>query len=160
MYEITLKNKSLKPVNILNTGSGILQSFPLIVRSYMPTEEETIVIIEVPESHLHPAAHGNLAERFVDSYLEDSYKRYFIETHSQNFVLRLRRLVAQGKLKKEELAIYYVNFIEEEYVSELKENKVDKDGSLDWWPEGVFGETIIETRAIMNANINNLRNVD
>ena len=160
MYEITLKNKNLKPINILNTGSGILQSFPLIVRSYMPAEEETLVIIEEPESHLHPAAHGNLAERFVDSYLEDSYKRYFIETHSQNFVLRLRRLVAEGKLKPQDLAIFYVDFNENEDVSELKAVNVNKDGSVEWWPEGVFGETIKETRAIMSANINDLRNVD
>jgi predicted ATPase len=160
MYEITLKNKNLKPVNILNTGSGILQSFPLIVRSFMPAEKETLIIIEEPESHLHPAAHGNLAERFVDSYKEDSNKRYLIETHSQNFVLRLRRLVAQGKLKPEELAIYYVDFKEEEYLSELKPIKVNLDGSVNWWPDGVFGETIIETRAIMSANVNNLRNVD
>jgi predicted ATPase len=126
----------------------------------MPAEKETLIIIEEPESHLHPAAHGNLAERFVDSYKEDSNKRYLIETHSQNFVLRLRRLVAQGKLKPEELAIYYVDFKEEEYLSELKPIKVNLDGSVNWWPDGVFGETIIETRAIMSANVNNLRNVD
>ncbi len=33
-------------------------------------------------------------------------------------------------------------------------------GSVDFWPDGVFGETIIETRAIMSANSNDLRNVD
>lgn len=57
--------------------------------------EPTLIVVEEPETHLHPAAHGDLAERFVDSFIEDSNKRYLIETHSQNFVLRLRRLIAE-----------------------------------------------------------------
>jgi predicted ATPase len=117
----------------------------------MKDEEPVLIIMEEPESHLHPAAHGNLAERFVDSYLEDNNKRYLIETHSQNFVLRLRRLVAEGKLKPEELAIYYVDFLEDEYLSELKEIEVDKLGKVNYWPEGIFSETLEETMALRDA---------
>lgn len=159
-YEITMKNGNNKPINIVNTGSGISQSFPLILRSFMPVEEPTLIIIEEPETHLHPAAHGNFAERFVDSFLEDNNRNYLIETHSQNFVLRMRRLVAEGKLKPEQLAIYYVNFDEDVVASNLVSIKVNQDGSVEKWPEGIFGETVLEARAIMNANLNDLRNVD
>ncbi len=159
-YEITMKNGNNKPINIVNTGSGISQSFPLILRSFMPVEEPTLIIIEEPETHLHPAAHGNFAERFVDSFLEDNNRNYLIETHSQNFVLRMRRLVAEGKLKPEQLAIYYVDFDEDVVASNLVSIKVNQDGSVEKWPEGIFGETVLEARAIMNANLNDLRNVD
>ena len=124
----------------------------------MNVAEKTLIIIEEPETHLHPAAHGSLAERFVDSYLEDKNKNYLIETHSQNFVLRMRRLVAEGKIKPDDLAIYYVDFDENE--SFLTEIKVDELGGVESWPTGIFGETSIETRAIYNAQLNDLKNVD
>ena len=78
-----------------------------------------MISIEEPELHLHPAAHGNLAELFVES-LTDTNKNYFIETHSQNFILRLRALVAEGKINCEDLAIYYVD-----YDTILTMNKID-----------------------------------
>ena len=154
-YEITLRNGINKPINLVNTGSGISQSFPLILRSFMPVEEPTLIIIEEPETHLHPAAHGNLAERFVDSYLEDKARCYLIETHSQNFLLRMRRLVAEGKIKTEELAIYYVDFDEKLNESILQRILVDEFGRVGWWPEGIFSETLSETIAIRTAQIDN-----
>lgn len=159
-YIFTIKNKNISPINLQYTGQGITQALPLITRSYMIDEEPVLIIMEEPESHLHPAAHGNLAQRFVESYLEDDSKRYLLETHSQNFVLRMRRLVAEGKLNPNDLAIYYVDYKEDESVSEIKPIIVNEDGSVEWWPDGVFGETVIEARAIMSANINDLRNVD
>ena len=72
----------------------------------------------------------------------------------------MRRLVAEGKLKPEQLAIYYVDFDEDEVASNLVAIKVNEDGSVEQWPEGIFGETVLEARAIMNANLNDLRNVD
>ena len=158
-YEITISNSLLNAINIKQTGQGIHQVLPLIVRSYLKDNEPTLIIIEEPETHLHPAAHGNLAERFVDSFLEDCNKNYLIETHSQNFVLRMRRLVAEGKLKPEQLAIYYVDFNKEINESTLEKINVDDGGGVDKWPEGIFSETTLETRAIYNAQINDIKNV-
>jgi predicted ATPase len=152
-YEIAISNSVLNPININQTGQGIHQVLPLVVRSYMQDKESTLIIIEEPETHLHPAAHGNLAERFVDSFIEDSNKNYLIETHSQNFVLRMRRLVAEGKLKPEQLAIYYVDFDEELNESTLEKIEVDEFGRVKFWPEGIFSETLDETIAIRTAQI-------
>lgn len=152
-YEVVLSNSSIKDIGIESTGSGIKQVLPLIVRSFMPVSEPILIIIEEPETHLHPAAHGVLAQRFAESYLEDNNRKYLIETHSQNFVLRMRRLVAEGKLKPEDLAIYYVEFDEEENESNLKRIEVDDLGRVAWWPEHIFSETLIETTAIRNAQL-------
>lgn len=161
-YEIALENNGIKPINFVNVGQGIHQVLPLIVRSFIPTAEETLIIIEEPETHLHSAAHGNLAQRFVESYLDDNNKSYLIETHSQNFVLRMRRLIAEGLLNPKDLAIYYVDFEEDKKESSLRLIEVDKNGRLPNkdWPEGVFNETSIETRAIYNAQLNDLKDVD
>jgi len=158
-YSVAISNDKLDAINIRQSGQGIHQVLPLIVRSFKIDDSPALIIIEEPETHLHPAAHGNLAERFVDSYLEDSSKRYLIETHSQNFILRMRRLVAEGKLSPDDLKIYYVDYDEDLNFSGLQEIIVDSGGGVDKWPQGVFGESVLEARAIMNANINDLRNV-
>lgn len=145
-YQVELTRKSLN-INIKDVGQGMSQALPLVVRAFMPTTEETLIIMEQPELHLHPGAHGNLAQIFAES-LEDKKKRYLIETHSQNFVLRLRRLVAEGKLKREDLIIYYVDFDEENNESNLKKIEVDSLGQVSFWPEGIFSETLNETKAI------------
>ncbi len=143
-YELAISNSVLNSINIKQTGQGIHQALPLIVRSYMDETEPTLIIIEEPETHLHPAAHGNLAQRLVDSYIENSNKNYLIETHSQNFVLRLRALVAEGKLKADELAIYFVDFLEQENESRLKKIEVNNLGEVEWWPPNVFNESLKE----------------
>jgi len=145
-YEITLKSDNMKPVNILNTGSGILQSFPLIVRSFMKESENTLIIIEEPESHLHPAAHGNLAQRFVESYLEDNNKRYLIETHSENFILRLQNLIADPDVSfsTKHVMIYYVDYDDNEQISRLIPLKIEEDGEIEDWPDNVFNESVDE----------------
>lgn len=145
-YEITLRNGINKPINIVNTGSGISQSFPLILRSFMPVVEPTLIIIEEPETHLHPAAHGNLAERFVDSYLEDKSRSYLIETHSENFILRLQSLIADPEiqLSNNDVKIYYVDFDENELYSKITPLEISIDGEIEDWPDNVFNENLDE----------------
>ena len=150
-YQIELtRNKGALNINIVDVGQGMSQALPLVVRALMPTVEDTLIIIEQPELHLHPAAHGELAELFVDSLKEGS-KRYLIETHSQNFVLRLRRLIADGTLNHNDFALYFVDFDEETGTSNLKPIIVDELGEVDFWPENIFNESLDEVLAIRRA---------
>ena len=84
-------------------------------------------------------------------YLNDKHKHYLIETHSLNFVLRLRKLVADGTISKDDLAIYYVDFDEERNESSMKLIEVDSDGEVEWWPEGIFNESLKEVIEIRKA---------
>lgn len=149
---ISLENQKLK-VNLSQTGTGIAQSLPLVIRAFKPCETETLIVIEEPESHLHPYAHAELAQLFFNSIRLDKNKRYLFETHSQNFILRMRRLVAKGDLNPDELAIYYVDYDDEEFISVIKKIEVDELGKVDFWPEGIFSETLEETIGIRTAQI-------
>ncbi|MGD9994055.1 MAG: DUF3696 domain-containing protein [Salinivirgaceae bacterium] len=148
-FEIFRDNPNLN-INLKDVGQGMSQILPLVTRSYMAEKENVLIIMEEPELHLHPSAHGDLAERFVDS-LKDKKKNYLIETHSQNFVLRIRRLVADGTLNLNDLAIYYVNYEEELGASKLERIVVDNLGEVDNWPEDVFNESLGEAMAIRRA---------
>lgn len=148
-YIIDLESENLR-INIKDVGLGMIHALPLVTRACMEAENEVLICIEEPELHLHPAAHGNLAEFFVKS-LDDNYKNYFIETHSQNFILRLRALVAEGKLNSDDLAIYYVDYDEESNESNLVPITVNEQGEVDYWPENIFSESLYETIRIRKA---------
>mgnify|MGYP000411420810 FL=1 len=70
-------------------------------------------------------------------------------------MLRLRRLIAEGKLVPDDLALYYVDFNEENNESELKRIIIDENGNVDYWPEGIFSESLDETIGIRTAQIDN-----
>lgn len=142
--------------NLDNVGQGISQILPLITKSYMKEEKASLTIIEEPELHLHPSAHGDLAERFAES-LEDVNKRYLIETHSENFILRLRRLIAEKKYSFftiDQVRIYYVEYDEENNQSNLREVTISESGDVKNWPRKVFSESLDELIAIKNAQTN------
>jgi len=152
-FEIHLARESPQyfSVNIADVGEGITQSLPVIVSAFLPNEN-SITMIEQPELHLHPSAHGNLAELFANTAKKYN-KKYLIETHSQNFVLRLRRLVAENKMNRDDLVIYWVDYDENNNTSTLKKIEVDKLGRVDYWPEKVFSESLDETIAIRTAQL-------
>lgn len=141
-YQVVLSNEKLKDINIVYTGQGINQVLPLIVRSYMNDEESVLITIEEPETHLHPAAHGSLAQRFVESYIENNNKNYLIETHSENFILRIQRMIADPEIKftNEDVKIYYVNYDEDLFCSSIKEIVIDENGEIEDWPDNIFNE--------------------
>jgi predicted ATPase len=157
-YKIELTRSEPKvQINIRDVGQGMSQVLPIVVDALLPPAsvraQEIITIIEEPELHLHPAAHGNLAELLVDA-MKKKGKKYLIETHSQNFVLRIRRLIAEDKLNKDNVMIYYVDYDDETGESHLKPIQVDADGKVNFWPENVFSETLEETLAIRTAQLN------
>lgn len=62
-------------------------------------------MIEEPEIHLHPRAQAELASVLAESAKSED-KQLIMTTHSEHVLGRLLTLVAEGKLAKEELAIY------------------------------------------------------
>lgn len=151
-YEVKIVKDSFgaeSEVNIVDVGQGMSQALPIIVKALMKSKP-SLVIIEQPELHLHPAAHGNLAELLVKS-IEDTKNRFLIETHSENFILRLRRMVAEERLDIENLVIYSVEYDLENKCSFLKRINVDKNGEVDYWPKDIFKESFEEVKALRKA---------
>ncbi len=154
-YKIELFRKDPNfSINIKDVGEGMTQALPIVVSAFLEDKKQVLTILEQPELHLHPAAHGNLAELIALSS-KSSNKKFLIETHSQNFILRLRRLVAERTIDKNSLAIYFVEYDNKDNTSSLEKIDVDDNGNVSSWPKNVFSETLDETMAIRNAQLNN-----
>lgn len=122
-------------VNITDVGEGVGQVLPIIVQSYIPNVDMTI--IEQPSLHLNPAAHPHVAYRLASSAKEFG-KCYVVETHSNTFLLGLKKLIASRKniLDRDDVVIYYVDHDgEDAYLMKITLNE-----NLEYtdWPTGLF----------------------
>lgn len=139
--------------NLSRGGQGIQQVLPVI--TYLKGVAEGLlpyrtVVIEEPELHLHPAAHGGVASAIVDAVVRCSDLQVIVETHSENLVLRVRRAVAAGELDPDTVNILWSER-DSDGATSVREVFVRRDGSVSEWPAGVFSEDLEEVRAIAQA---------
>ncbi|MFK0730271.1 MAG: DUF3696 domain-containing protein [Gloeotrichia echinulata GP01] len=146
-----LLSKNDTEINIMDVGQGMNQALPLIVRANVTNRPDSMIVLEQPELHLHPAAHGDLGELFAKSAKENN-QTFIIETHSENMLLRLRKLIVENNFgfTKDDLVIYWLEDAELKG-KELREITVDEEGVLSDWPEGVFNESMREILEMQKA---------
>jgi predicted ATPase len=127
------------------------QALPLVVRANVTDRPDSIIVLEQPELHLHPAAHGDLAELFAKSAKENN-QTFIIETHSENMILRLRKLVIENDFgfTKDDVIIYWLEDAELKG-QELMEITIDEKGVLSDWRNGVFDEGLREVLEMQKA---------
>lgn len=139
-------------VNLRDAGVGLSQVLPVVVQHELDRASGRtggLDIIEQPELHLHPGAHGDLADLYIEAVGRSS-TRFLLETHSENFVLRIRRRIAEGILHPDSVAVYWVNS-EASAKPRVRPIGIDSKGNVDFWPKGVFSEDFEEVKAIRMA---------
>ena len=134
-------------------GFGVSQVLPVIVESFYAPPDSTIVI-EQPELHLHPRVQAYLADLFVEAIhaREDGGERrvqFLIESHSEHFIYRLQRLIAEGAVKPGEVELYFCR--PGAGGSEIERLQLDEDGDIANWPENFFGNEMEDIRARLEA---------
>lgn len=145
---VFIKDKLGFEYNLSEASSGLIQIFPIIISSFNALYEYSdyvtlfdnsyttdVVIIEQPELHLHPA----LQTRLMEFFYQSAGGTYLIETHSEHMVRKLQILIAQKKLSRENVAIYYFDKNSDTGITSIKEMKLDEKGRfVDEWPPGFF----------------------
>jgi predicted ATPase len=139
-------------VSITDTGTGVAQILPVLLRRAQdeldPPTADVLEIVEEPELNLHPSAQSPLADLYIAA-AERTRVRFLIETHSETFLLRLRRRIAERRLDPEMLALYFVDSTGE--TATVRRINVDELGRVDYWPQGIFTEDFEEVRAMAEA---------
>ncbi len=82
------------------------------LRRQIRDSEPYLDVVEHPELPLHPAAHGGLADLFVESAKRPG-ARILLEIHSKAFLLRVRRSIAEEKIDPSKVALYWVEDLPE-----------------------------------------------
>ena len=139
------KNKTTgADVLIADFGFGVSQCLPIFVQGVIMQSNETL-IVEQPEAQLHPTAQLELGSFFADLWTQRQVGS-IIETHSDNILLRLRRLIARGELSHEDVSVALFTFDEENNNMPIVKNlDVNEDGTMQpGLPMEFFGRNIIE----------------
>jgi predicted ATPase len=146
MAHLMLKDESGIQINLKDVGFGISQLLPVLIQGYVAEEEQTI-LMEQPEIHLHPRAQANLGDLFI-AFAEQK-KSLIVETHSEHLMLRLRRRIAEQRIPKEMVGIYFVEWKDGESV--ISRIELDDYGQMVNVPEGFktfFSDDFEETMRI------------
>lgn len=137
-------------VRLAHSGRGLSHVLPVVATALTACKVGPGVdVIEHPEAELHPAAHADIAELLLDN-LAGPARPLIVETHSEMVLLRARRWIAEGRLPAENVLVYWV-YTEPGRGSILQKIKVDDNGEMDSWPDGVFIEDYEEILAIRRA---------
>lgn len=134
---------SLQPQDV---GVGISQVLPVVVAAQ--DGSASVVCIEQPELHIHPAVQVGLGDLFIDGAVNQGLS-FLIETHSEHLILRLlRRIREVGELTSKVInqplspgliGVYYLS--KRAGAVTIDEIPVTKDGDFAKpWPHGFFDE--------------------
>jgi predicted ATPase len=146
-YEVEVRVTKESPlVNMKDVGFGVSQILPVIVQCYY-SKPDSIIIMEQPELHLHPRVQANLADSFITALRskEDGADRnvqIVVESHSEHFLRRLQKRIAEEELTEDDVAIYFCD--RENGKSVIEELEVDTYGNIRNWPENFFGDQFAE----------------
>lgn len=140
-YELLIEQNG-EASNLKDVGVGVSQVLPVIVAALFARPGH-IVIVEEPESHLHPLAQRQLAELFATVSRERNVQ-FFVETHSEHLFRRMQTLIAQKLVNPEWTALYFVE--RDGKAAKLRPLEVDVVGRIKNWPQNFFGDSLGETR--------------
>ena len=131
-------------VLIADYGFGVSQCLPIFVQGAIMAPY-TSLIVEQPEAQLHPTAQLEMGSYFADLWNQRKVGS-IIETHSDNILLKLRRLIAKEELSHKDVSVAFFTFDDNKNNMPVIRNlAINQDGSMEpGLPMEFFGANIIE----------------
>ena len=137
-YEFRVKKSpNSSEVLITDVGFGVSQLLPVLVLCYYVPENSTI-ILEQPEIHLHPKVQSDLADVLID-VVKNRNVQIILESHSEHLLLRLMRRMAEEDISADQTALYFCQI--HDGTSEIERLKIDEYGNISNWPQDFFGDS-------------------
>jgi predicted ATPase len=162
-YEVlVLTRNGRTPVTLPDVGFGVSQVLPVIVECFYAQPHAT-VLLEQPEIHLHPSVQMTLADLFIETVnsREDGKERniqLIVESHSEHFLRRLQRRIAEGNISPDRVALYFCR--PTPFGASLDPLKLTPGGDIENWPEDFFGDDMAEITARLDAATQSPRKTD
>ena len=123
----------LRPVHC---GFGITQVLPIIVAA-LSIPRGSLMLIENPEVHLHPAGQALMGQFLAD--VAQSGIQVIVETHSDHVLNGVRRAVKAERIPAQDVMIHFLRARTADAPQVLSPT-LDNSGNIDAWPEGFFDQ--------------------
>jgi predicted ATPase len=108
--------------DLVNEGLGTNQLVTILAKVMQKSTK--FICIDEPEIHLHPSIIDKLVSVMVEIANEEG-KQFLVSTHSEHFINSLLKNVAEGKIKSDEVKVYYLSKARKETVTEFQAINVD-----------------------------------
>lgn len=155
-------NSAVTSTTLTDVGFGISQVLPvLVLLYYVPVG--SVLLLEQPEIHLHPAVQSRLADLFL-CVAKHRNLQIIVESHSQHLLQRLQRRVAEGKvhvpgkgatspfkISSDDVRLYFSSV--SRGLGKLEDLHLNHWGEIENWPDGFFGDEMEEIAAISSATL-------
>lgn len=116
-------------------GTGIRGIYRYLVK--IAKWKSGLLLLEEPEANVNESQLQRLAQLLVHKAIDrasvDSNAQMVIECHSEHVLLEVLGMVADGKLKAEDVSVVYVK--KTSVGSEATTCRIGANGSLDRWPD-------------------------
>lgn len=122
-----------RPANI---GYGFTYAFPIIVALLAATANQ-VLIIDSPESHLHPSAQSAMGRMLA--YFASKGVQIIIESHSDHLLNGLRLAIKDQLMPASDAAIHFFAGATREQHG-VTSPAIGQDGAIHEWPDGFFDQ--------------------
>lgn len=141
--QIRVRNAFTAESSVLatNIGFGISYVLPIIVQALV-AEPDSIMIVENPEAHLHPAAQSSMGEFLA--MIADNGVHVIVETHSDHIISGFQLYVAKHPQFSNKVTINSIsinNTIGQPFVEGVS---IDDKGDITAWPKGFLDQAQID----------------
>lgn len=138
-YQFDLLNDKTNSFRPKNVGFGLSYVLPIVL-TLLTAEEGKIIVIENPESHIHPRGQAELGK--LISLAASIGAQLFIETHSDHILNGIRVSVKEKLVDKSKVNVMYFEktTTEKEQYSKITQIKVDSNGTLSDYPKDFLDE--------------------
>ncbi|MBD2768057.1 DUF3696 domain-containing protein [Hymenobacter sp. BT664] len=128
-----------RPFRPDNVGFGLSYALPVLT-AILSARKDSLLIIENPESHIHPRGQSKLGELLA--LAAQNNVQLLVETHSDHVLNGVRVAVKKYQLDPERIGLYFFERADEQlsHQTRIVQPKLDKDGRIDVWPRHFFDE--------------------
>lgn len=118
-------------------GRGFSQVLPIITACLM-AEPGTVVLVENPETHLHPRSQSEMGLFLARMAAADV--QLLVETHSDHLLNGLCLAVKRERLDARDAEVFFFDQGEEDEQPRVANPEIEPDGRIDFYPEHFFDQ--------------------
>lgn len=154
IYRVEIqRSERSAPVLLPDMGFGVSQVLPVLTMlACVP--KGSVVILEQPELHLHPAVQSGLADIVLET-ARVGRAQILIESHSEHLMTRIQRRLAEQLDTNDRVAAYFC--AQEDGNSRIEGLGLDEYGRISNWPRNFFGDLMGEASAMVEAGVRRSR---
>lgn len=135
-YYVQKEDGSEQEMSPLNVAFGNTYILPIVL-SVLLLDKGSLLIVENPEAHLHPAAQTRMG--YFLSLAAQNGIQVILESHSDHLMNGIRLSVKEKKISSDKVEFFYLD-VDHMGIPIIDRVIVEDNGELNRWPDGFFDE--------------------